>query len=318
MVLTRQNQPLINLLYVRQVIAFFYRLFNLYSRTKRQTMRLNFTLSALFIALVTSVFSQSALDTVKSQFAQISDIKMHYKVYGTGADVVFLLHGSMESMGNWDKQIPELAKRYKVVALDNRGHGKSTFTDRKLDYALLSEDVLGLMDVLKVDSAAIVGFGDGGIIGLYLAINHPERVRKLVAIGANYKVDTSVVYHEVLDKVKAWDSDKVYSFVRNNFRGWPNDKLLGPFTERMKTMLLTEPNLNTGDLKKIKCPALFITGDHDIIKMSHTSEMFENVQRGYLAVIPGTRHYPQKEKPGVVNSIIMDFLSKKFIKLDRF
>ncbi len=202
--------------------------------------------------------------------------------------------------------------------MDNRGHGKSTFTDRKMDYFLMSEDVLGLMGVLKIDSANIVGFGDGGIIGLYLAITHPEKVRKLVAIGANYKVDTSVVYHEVLEKVKAWDDDKVYSFVRNNFRGWPNDDMLTQFTTRMKTMLLTEPNLTTNDLKKIKCPTLFMTGDHDIIKQSHTSELFENVQRGYLAVIPGTKHYPQKDKPGVVNAIILDFLSKRFIKLNRF
>lgn len=281
-------------------------------------MKFKITLFTCLLFCISVSFAQSAIDTVKGQFAKINDIKIHYKVFGTGADVVFLLHGSMESMGNWDKQIPDLAKRYKVITLDNRGHGKSTFTDRKMDYALMSDDVLGLMNVLKIDSANIVGFGDGGIIGLYLAIEHPERVRKLVAIGANYRVDTSVVYHEVLEKVKAWDSDKVYSFVRNNFRGWPNDKLLTQFTERMKTMLLTEPNLTTSDLKKIKCPALFVTGDHDIIKMSHTSEMFENVQRGYLAVIPGTKHYPQKDKPGVVNPIILDFLSKKFIKLDRF
>ena len=61
-----------------------------------------------------------------------------------------------------------------------------------------------------------------------------------------------------------------------------------------------------------------MTGDHDIIKQTHTSEMFESVQRGYLAVIPGTKHYPQKEKAGVVNSIIMDFLSKRFVKLERY
>jgi pimeloyl-ACP methyl ester carboxylesterase len=86
----------------------------------------------------------------------------------------------------------------------------------------------------------------------------------------------------------------------------------------MKTMLLTEPNLSIADLQKIKCPALFITGDHDIIKQSHTSEMFESVRLGNMAVIPGTRHYPHKEKPGVVNSIILDFLSKKFVNIERF
>ncbi len=281
-------------------------------------MTQKFTLSFCLLFLTSILFSQMAMDTVKSQYAQINDVKIHYKIYGKGSDVLFLLHGSLECMTEWEKQIPEFSKRYKVVAMDNRGHGKSTFTDRKLDYFLLSEDVRGLMNVLKIDSAHFVGFGDGGIIGLHLAIQHPELVRKLVAIGANYKVDTSVVYHEVLEKVKAWDSDKVYQFVRNNFRGWPNDKLLGPFTERMKTLLLTEPNLTINDLKKIKCPALFMTGDHDIIKQSHTSEMFENVQRGYLAVIPGTKHYPQKEKAGVVNTIITDFLSKKFVNLDRY
>ena len=273
-----------------------------------------FLLALLFLSAKIS----SQTDTVKSQFADINNIKIHYKVYGNGADALILLHGSMECMEDWSKQIPEFSKRYKVIAMDNRGHGKSTFTDNKMDYFLLSEDVLGLMNMLKIDSAHIVGFGDGGIIGLYLAIDHPERVRKLVAIGANYKVDTSVVYHEVLEKVKAWDEEKVYQFVRNNFRGWPNNALLKPFTERMKTMLLTEPNLTVADLKKIKCPALFVTGDHDIIKLPHTTEMYEAVQWGNLAVIPGTKHYPQKEKANVVNAIITDFLSKRFVKLGRF
>lgn len=275
-----------------------------------------FFICTLFVSV--AAFSQSPIDTAKSKFADISDVKIHYKVIGKGSDVVFLLHGSLESMNEWDKQILELSKRYRVVVMDNRGHGKSTFTDRKLDYGLMSEDVLGLMNVLKVDSAHIVGFGDGGIIGLYLAIQHPGRVRKLVAIGANYKVDTNTVYHQVLEKVNAWDTDKVHQFIRNNFRGWPNDALLVPFTQRMKTMLLTEPNLTIQDLNKIKCPTLFMTGDHDIIKLSHTNEMYENVQQGYLAVIPGTRHYPQKDKANVVNSIITDFLGKRFIHLERF
>lgn len=281
-------------------------------------MKQSFTLTLFFIAFSATVFAQSAIDTVKGRYAKIDDISIHYKVFGNSSDVVFLLHGSMENMDDWNKQIPEFSKRYKVIVPDNRGHGRTTFTDRKMDYHLMSEDVLGLMAELKIDSAYIVGFGDGGIIGLYLAIDHPERVRKLIAIGANYKVDTSVVYHEVLDKVKAWDSDKVYSFIRTKFRGWPNQKLLTQFTERMKTMLLTEPNLSIADLQKIKCPALFITGDHDIIKQSHTSEMFESVRLGNMAVIPGTRHYPHKEKPGVVNSIILDFLSKKFVNIERF
>ncbi len=275
----------------------------------------------LFVSLITFLvstygFSQS-VDTARSQFAKVDDIKMHYKVYGKG-DPLILLHGSLESMENWDKQTSEFAKRYKVITVDSRGHGQSTFTDRKMDYTLLCEDVVTLMKELKIDSAYFVGFGDGGITGLYIALNHPDKIRKLVAIGANYKVDTTAVYGQVLDKVKAWDDDKVFTYVRNNFKGYQNFSQITQFTQRMKTMLLTEPNLTLGDLGKIKCPVLFMTGDHDIIKQAHTSLMYENVKQGYMSVIPGTKHYPQKEKAQLVNPTILDFLSKKFVKLERF
>ncbi|MBS1611693.1 MAG: alpha/beta hydrolase [Bacteroidetes bacterium] len=272
--------------------------------------------SALILLVSFSLFSQN--DTAQGKFFKSDDVELHYKVQGKGTDYLILLHGSLEGMQNWDRQLVDFAKRYKVVTLDNRGHGKSTFTDRKMDYVLLSEDVLNLMIELKIDSAHIVGFGDGGIIGLNLAINHPEKVRKLVAIGANYKVDTSVVYHEVLDKVKEWDENKIYTYMRNNFKGYRNFGMIKQFTERMKTMLLTEPNLTLSDLQKIKCPTLFMAGDHDIIKLSHTSEMYENVKQGNLSIISGTKHYPQKEKPELVNAIILEFLNKKFIKLLRF
>lgn len=270
-----------------------------------------------FFLTIFSVNAQTApADTVTGKFLNVDDVKLHYKVYGKG-DALILLHGSLESMEDWSRQIPEFAKRYKVITIDNRGHGKSTFTDRKLDYTLLSEDVLSVMDQLKIDSAHIVGFGDGGIIGMYLALNHPDKVRKLVAIGANYKVDTTVVSQAVLNKVGAWDENKMFQYVRSHFKGYQNYGMLKQFTERMKTMLLTEPNLTKGNLNSIKCPTLFITGDHDIIKLSHTAEMLNSVQQGYLSVIPGTKHYPQKERASLVNTIILDFLNKKFIKLDR-
>lgn len=288
-----------------------------YLRAAKSTdMRKCFIVTALVIFLSQASYSQWK-DTVPDQFAQAGDVKIHYKVYGQG-DPLLLLHGSLESMRDWSRQIPMFSRAYKVIAIDNRGHGMSTFTDRKMDYALLSEDVLAVMNDLKIDSANIVGFGDGGIIGLYLAINHPEKVRKLVAIGANYKVDTTAVYGEILKKVRQWDDEKMKQYIQANFENYPNYALLSQFTQRMKTMLLTEPNLTIGNLQEIKCPTLFMAGDHDIIKLSHTNEMFENVKQGYLCIIPGARHYPQKEKPQLVNSTIMDFLSKRFLPVSRF
>ncbi len=277
-----------------------------------------FPLFAILFLLPAFGFSQgTGMDTIKDQFAKIDDVSIHYKVFGKG-DPLILLHGSLESMEDWKKQIPEFSKRYRVIAMDNRGHGQSTFTDRKMDYALLSEDVVALMEQLKIDSANIVGFGDGGIIGLYLAMNHPHKVRKLVAIGANYKADTSAVYGEILTKVKAWDDDKMYQYVKTNFKGYKNYNQITPFTQRMKTMLLTEPHLALSNFKAIKCPVLFMAGDHDIIKINHTNDMYENVKQGYLCIIPGAKHYPHKEKANLFNVTVLDFLNKKFVKLERF
>ena len=278
--------------------------------------KLYFLLFAL-CCLSTLSIAQPATEGTKDQFVTVGDIKMHYKIYGKG-DPMILLHGSLESMEDWDKQVVEFSKKYKVITVDSRGHGQTTFTDRKMDYILLNEDVSALMVELKIDSAFIVGFGDGGITGLYLALNHPEKVRRLVAIGANYKVDTTAVYGQILDKVKAWDDDKMYQFIRNHFKGYQNYGQITQFTQRMKTMLLTEPNLTLSDLKKITCPTLLIAGDHDIIKIDHTNAMFENIPNSYMCIVPGTKHYPQKESALQVNSIILDFINKKFAKLDRF
>lgn len=272
-------------------------------------------LSHLLLLLVINMFGQT--DTARSRFAKLNDVTIHYKVYGTG-DPLVLLHGSMESMVEWGKQIPEFSKRYQVIVMDNRGHGQSTFADKKMDYAMMSEDVVRVMQELGIDSAHVVGFGDGGIIGLYMALNHAPRVRKLVAIGANYKVDTTAVYAQILDKVKAWDDDKMYQFVKTNFKSYQNYDQIKQFTQRMKTMLLTEPNLSRGNLSAIKCPVLIMTGDHDIIKLSHSAEMFESIPQGYLSVIPGAKHYPQKDKPALFNATILDFLNKKFVKLAHF
>ena len=117
---------------------------------------------ALGLFCITCSTTAQTADSPKDQFAKVDDIKMHYKVYGKG-DPIILLHGSLESMEDWDKQVPELSKKYKVITVDSRGHGQTTFTDRKMDYILLSEDISVLMVELNIDSAYIVGFGDGGI-----------------------------------------------------------------------------------------------------------------------------------------------------------
>src|SRR4051794_27027412 len=119
------------------------------------------------------------------QTAKINGIDIYYEVYGEG-DPVILLHGGLADGDQWVSVIPAIvAAGFQTVVMDSRGHGRSSFDDTPISYALMAKDVLGLMDHLGIGKADIVGWSDGGIIGLELAMTHPERLHKVVAYGAN-------------------------------------------------------------------------------------------------------------------------------------
>ena len=275
----------------------------------------------LFLTCCISVVNLNAqavmLDTAKNQYVKIDDVTLHYKVWGKGGTIL-LLHGAMEYWKEWERQIPAFAREYKVIAVDTRGHGESTFTDRELSYELFADDMLKLLDKLNLDSVDVVGFGDGGIIGMIMAMKQPYKVHKLVAIGSNITADTNAVYRAVLDKVQAWDYDKMAFYLQMKFKGNPNPKLMPQLAKRMQKLLLTQPNLTYEDLWKIKCPTLIMAGDHDFIKLEHTKYIYENLPDGYLSIIPAGTHYCNKEKYQVVNATILDFLHWKAERVSRF
>jgi pimeloyl-ACP methyl ester carboxylesterase len=275
----------------------------------------------LFIVLIAFIGTTSAqavmLDTAQDQYVKVSDVNLRYKVWGKG-EPILLLHGAMEYWREWRTQIPVFAKQYKVIAVDTRGHGESTFTDRELSYELMADDMLDMMAQLGLDSINVVGFGDGGIIGMIMAAKQPTKFRKLVAIGANLDPDTTSVYPEVLTKVKAWDYDKMAFYLQVKFKENPNVKLLPAMARRMQKLLLTQPRLTTRDLANVACPTLIMAGDRDFVKLSHSSYIAEHLPNGYLSIIPGTSHYCMKEKPSTVNTTILDFLKWKAEKAKRF
>ena len=122
---------------------------------------------------------------VESGMAPVNDIQMYYAVYGQG-EPVLLIHGGLGSADAWGFQVPELAESHKVIVADSRGHGRSTRSEKPFGYALMADDYLALLDHLGIDKVALVGWSDGGIIGLEIAIRHPERLSRLFAFAANY------------------------------------------------------------------------------------------------------------------------------------
>ena len=104
--------------------------------------------------------------------------------FGEGKPIL-MLHGGLANSNYWGNQVTELAKDHQVIVMDSRGHGRSTKDAKPYSYGLMTSDSLALMDFLKIKQATIVGWSDGAIIGLQLAMHHPDRVSKLFAFGAN-------------------------------------------------------------------------------------------------------------------------------------
>src|SRR5436305_14048215 len=123
----------------------------------------------------------------ESGFAPVNDIQMFYAIFNKdGKEPVILLHGGFGSSDDWGFEVPLLSKTHKVIVSDSRGHGRSSMSNQPLNYSLMASDVLQLMDYLKIKKASVVGWSDGGIIGLILAIKSPERINKLFTYGTNY------------------------------------------------------------------------------------------------------------------------------------
>src|SRR5437763_14338767 len=125
---------------------------------------------------------------VQSGYATVNGIKIWYASFGpkdSRVEPVILLHGGLANANYWGNQVRALQPRYRVIVMDSRGHGRSSRDDKPYGYDLMASDVIGLMDFLKLPKAAIVGWSDGAIIGIDIALNHPERVTKLFAFAAN-------------------------------------------------------------------------------------------------------------------------------------
>ena len=125
----------------------------------------------------------------ESGLAPVDDIKMWYTIFNKGGpNPVLLIHGALVNADTWGNQVPVLAKTHEVIIADSRGHGRSTRSNKPFGYELLADDYLALLDFLKIEKVALVGWSDGGIIGLDIAVRRAERLTKLWAFGANTTV----------------------------------------------------------------------------------------------------------------------------------
>jgi pimeloyl-ACP methyl ester carboxylesterase len=232
------------------------------------------------------------------QHIRVDDASIYCETFGAGSPVL-VLHGGVGSMEDMSFQIRALAKSHFVIAVDSRGHGRSTGANGPLSYSLMSDDMVKVLDSLKINRVDVVGWSDGGIIGLDLAMRHPERIRRLVTIGANYNPE-GLEYTPSVDEVP-----------RIAIRYWllaPDPAQWPALYRNVVTMWRTQPKYTLNDLGHIKAPTLVMAGEDDLIKREHTDQLAKSIPGGHESIIAGGTHSMPIEKPEIVNLKILNFL----------
>ena len=241
-------------------------------------------------------------------FAPVNDIKLYYAVFNKeGKDLVILLHGGLVNSNYWGFEVPLLSKTHKVIVIDSRGHGRSTMSDQPFSYNLMASDVLQLMNYLKIKKASIVGWSDGGIIGLILAINNSERIDKLFTFGTNFnhsgdksELGDPAAGARFMAKVQA-DYIKLSST--------PDGFL--KLRSALGKMYSSEPNLNPEEIKTIKAPTVIAGGQYEqFIKREHFDELAHLIPNAKLVILPNVSHGGPLQDPVHFHRAVMNLLGK--------
>jgi len=234
-------------------------------------------------------------------------VTLYYETYGTGQPLL-LVHGNGLSIGSLAAQIAYFKDRRKVIAMDSRDHGRSSDSDGPLTYEKMTDDLAALLDHLGLDSVDVVGWSDGGIEALLLGVRHPARVRKLVAMAANLRPGPTALYKEADELLQS-----MVSSMPDSVRSSPEGKR----EFKVTSMVLKQPNIDAAMLARITAPTLVLAGDHDVIRVEHTVEIFNHLPNGQLAIFPNSTHMVPYDDPALFNATVERFLSTPFVKVDR-
>lgn len=241
----------------------------------------------------------------------INKRKIYFEEYGQGTPLLLLSGGGLNrSIKDFENCIPDLSKRYRVIAPDTPGQGRSEQTD-SLSYDLLTDFMSLLIDSLKVDSAYVMGLSDGGIIALLLANKRPDKIKKVIAVGANNGTRGFVLpegFH--LDSVKIPKLDEWAGYHKKDIE-WYNtltpQKDWGKMATNLNLMWYAREYFPNSVYDNIRTPVMIVLGDRDDISIEHGLEMHRLIKSSQYCVLPNTTHEVFAERPDLINKIAIDF-----------
>ena len=238
-------------------------------------------------------------------YVNLAGLESYHEIEGAG-DPLLLLHGGFCSLETMRELGSDLASSYRVHAPERPGHGRTPDRDGPYSYAGMVTDSLAYLDAVGLDSVHVVGFSDGAIAGLMMALDHPDRVRSLVAISANLD-PTGFVAEELFAAAVPAESmarvDAQYAELSPD----------GPahaeaVTAKLHAMWVAEPQIPRAALAGITAPTLVMAGDHDMIAPEHTLAIAEGIAGAQLCIVPGASHMLVEERPALIGRIVREFL----------
>lgn len=255
--------------------------------------------------------SQIKYGSNKGKFITINNTKVYYEEYGQGKPLL-LLHGGLGDISDFEKVIPELSKKFHVIIPDAPGLGRSEYADAILSYNLLADYQSKLIDQLKLESVYIIGWSDGANTALILAKNRPDKVKKLILSGANYKLNGFQK-----DALKECERIADTNYVKKELQDWiKHYQKLSPkkwtrYISEVGQMWFKDEYFPKSDLEAIKIPTLVIYGDRDMYTLEHGIEIKNAIKNSQFCVIPNCSHQVFFEKPKLFLKIANVFLNEQ-------
>ncbi len=236
------------------------------------------------------------------EYVDLRGHKIYSYHWDNDGEAVVLLHGGLSKTSSWDYiMVPPLEKEFQIFAYDRTAHGFTGDQRGSLHFDFQTNEAIAYLEDFVKEPAHLIGWSDGGVIALMLAILRPELVKSIVAIGANYHFNG---VSQNFDKVEILPEDQAeYNLISPDAPHTLLEK-----TIRMHEIWNSEPTLTLAEISTIQCPVLVLVGDDDVINHSHTLELYEALPFGQLAIIPGSSHVVVKEKPELMNAVIFQFL----------
>ena len=245
-------------------------------------------------------------------YVQVRNSKIFCETRGEG-EPVLLLHGGFGSNEDFADQIPVLSKYFKVVAFERPGHGHTADTIEPFSFDSMSAYAIDLIEALKLGPVNLVGWSDGAITALFVALSRPDLVKRLVSISASFNTDA--LRPEDIEWIRASTPESFRKALPDLINRYDKIAPDGPghfpvIFEKTKQLWLSEPNFSPKDLSQISVPTLVMAADRDGVRAEHTLELFRSIKNAELCIIPGSTHLLLSERPEATTRAILDFLSR--------